>query len=317
MISKKYSKENKKAVIICGPTGSGKSALGMAVCERFGGSIIGADSRQIYKKLDIGTAKPSIEDMWKIPHYIVDIIDITGEFTAVKFDELAKDSIEQIFAAGRIPVVVGGAGLYLEALTRGIVDAPPKNDEIRKGLERRIEQDGCEKLHDELREIDPESADIISPNDPVRIVRALELFELSGMPASLIRRTGSYRPPEIRFLWIGINLPRDTLYERIDARVDLMVTAGLIDEVKRLVDDGLGEALKAKKIVGYTEILNGLEGDYSMDEAINLIKRHTRNYAKRQMTWFRNRLSPKWINPLETGFHDKVFELIDDYLKRT
>jgi tRNA dimethylallyltransferase len=289
----------------------------MAVCERFGGSIIGADSRQIYKRLDIGTAKPSTEDMRKIPHYLVNIIGITGEFTAVKFAEMATESIEQIFAAGRIPVVVGGAGLYLEALTGGIVDAPAKNAEVRKALERRIKEEGSEKLHEELSEIDPESAEVISSNDPVRIVRALELFELSGRPASLIRRTGFYSPPEVEFLWIGIELPRGILYERIDARVDLMVTAGLIDEVRRLVDEGLGEALKTKKIVGYTEILNALEGDYSMDEAINLIKQHTRNYAKRQMTWFRNRLSPDWINPLETGFHDKVFELIDDYLKRT
>jgi tRNA dimethylallyltransferase len=192
MISKKYSKENNKAVIICGPTGSGKSALGMAVCERFAGSIIGADSRQIYKKLDIGSAKPSTEDMRKIPHYLVNIIDITGEFTAVKFAEMAKESIEQIFAAGRIPVVVGGAGLYLEALTGGIVDAPAKNAEVRKALERRIKEEGSEKLHEELSEIDPESADVISPNDPVRIVRALELFELSGRPDSFIRRTDFY-----------------------------------------------------------------------------------------------------------------------------
>lgn len=317
MISKKYSKEDKKAVIICGPTGSGKSALGMAVCEKFNGSIIGADSRQIYKKLDIGTAKPSAEDMRKIPHYLVNIVEITEEFTAVKFADLAKQSIEQILAAGRIPVVVGGAGLYLEALTKGIVDAPPKDDRVRKRLERRIERDGCEKLHEELREIDPESADIISSNDPVRIVRALELFELSGLPASLIRRTGSYRPPEIRFLWIGIDLPRETLYERVDARVDSMIAAGFVGEVKKLADEGLGEALKIKKIVGYTEILNAMEGKYSMDEAISLIKQHTRNYAKRQMTWFRNRLTPYWINPIENSFHDKVFELIVDYLKRT
>lgn len=317
MISKRYSKENKKAVIICGPTGSGKSDLGMAVCERFGGSIIGADSRQIYKKLDIGTAKPTKEDRRRIPHYLIDIVDVSEEFTAVRFAEMARDCIEQIIMEGRIPVIVGGAGLYLEALTGAIVDAPPKDDEVRKALESRIEREGCEKLHRELRKIDPESADKISPNDPVRIVRALEIFELSGEPAGLIRKTGYYPSPEIDFLWIGIDLPREILYERIDARVESMVEAGLVDEVEGVLDEGLAEALKTKKIVGYTEILKSLEGEYSLMEAISLIKQHTRNYAKRQMTWFRNRLSPYWINPLEGGFHDKVFQLIDDYLKRT
>jgi len=316
MISKRYSKENKKAVIICGPTGSGKSALGMAVCDQFGGSIIGADSRQIYRRLDIGTAKPSREEMRGIPHFLIDIVEITEEFTAVKFAEMAKESIEQIIMSGRIPVVVGGAGLYLEALTRGFVEAPPKNEAVRQRLESRIAREGVEKLHEELRQIDPDSADIISPHDPVRIVRALEIFELSGQPAGLIRRAGRYTPPEIEFLWIGIELPRKALYERINARVDSMISAGLVDEVKTLVDAGLDGTLKAKKIVGYAEILNALEGEYSMEDAVKLIKQHTRNYAKRQMTWFRNRLSPYWINPLEDGFQGKVFELIDDYLKR-
>lgn len=286
------------------------------MCDQFGGSIIGADSRQIYRRLDIGTAKPSREEMRRFPHYLIDIVEITEEFTAVRFAEMAKVSIEQIIMSGRIPVVVGGAGLYLEALTRGFVEAPSKDDEVRRRLESRIEREGVEKLYEELRQVDPESANKISPRDPVRIVRALEIFELSGQPAGLIRRTGRYSPPEIDFLWVGIELPRETLYERIDARVDSMISAGLVDEVKTLVDEGLGGALKAKKIVGYTEILNAMEGEYSMEDAVNLIKQHTRNYAKRQLTWFRNRLSPYWINPLEDGFQGKVFELIDDYLKR-
>jgi len=312
MISKKYLKENKRAVIICGPTASGKSALGLAVCERFNGSIIGADSRQIYKRLDIGTAKPSPQDMRRISHYMIDIAEITDEFSAVRFAELAKVYIEQIFDSGRIPVVVGGAGLYLEALTRGIVETPPKDDEIRNNLERRIREEGSEKLHEELRQIDAESAGKISPNDPVRLVRALEIFELTGEAPSLIRKTGHCSVPDVEFLWIGIKLPREILYKKINARVDQMVESGLIEEVKKLVDDGMGEALKKKKIVGYTEILGSFEGRHSLQEAIRLIKQHTRNYA-----WFRNKLSSEWVNPLERGFHGKVFELIDDYLKRT
>lgn len=317
MISKEYSKENKKAVIICGPTASGKSALAMAVCERFSGSIISADSRQIYKRLDIGTAKPSPDDRRRIPYFMVDIAEITDDFTAVDFAKLAKVYIEQILDSGRIPVIAGGAGLYLEALTGGIVEAPPKDNDIRKELERRIRDEGCGKLHEELRRIDPESAADISPNDPVRVVRALEIFELTGEAPSSIRKTGHYPVPDCEFLWIGIDLPRETLYERINNRVDEMIDSGLMEEVKKLVADGMGEILRKKKIVGYAEVLDALGGRYSIQEAVGYIKQHTRNYAKRQMTWFRNRMSPKWINPLENGFEGKVFELIDDYLKRT
>jgi tRNA dimethylallyltransferase len=248
---------------------------------------------------------------------MIDIAEITDDFTAVNFAELAKLYIEQILDSGRIPVIAGGAGLYLEALTGGIVEAPPKDNDIRKELERKIREEGCSKLHEELRRIDPESAGDISPNDPVRVVRALELFELTGETPSSIRKTGRYPAPDCDFLWIGIELPREMLYGRINARVDEMISSGLIGEVEKLVADGMGEALKKKKIVGYAEILDAFEGRYSIQEAIRLIKQHTRNYAKRQMTWFRNRLTPEWINPLENGFEGKVFELIDDYLKRT
>ena len=289
----------------------------MEICGRYDGAIIGADSRQIYKKLDIGTAKPTREDMKKIPHYMVDIVEITEDFTAVDFSVRATEHIEGLFRSGKLPLVVGGAGLYLEALAGGIVDAPPKNEKIREKLEKKIAERGSAELYAELKRFDPKSAELISPNDPVRIVRALEIFELSGEPASLIREKGRYLSPDIDFLWIGLDPGREWLYERINARVDWMISAGLVEETRKIVDDGLGEALKRKKIVGYAEILE-LLGERSTEErAVGLIKQHTRNYAKRQMTWFRNRLRPKWMNPLENGFQGKVFELIDEYLKRT
>ena len=173
MTSKRYSSGNNKAIIICGPTGSGKSALSMSVAEHFDCSIIGADSRQIYRRLDIGTAKPSMAEMIKIAHYMIDIIEITDDFTAVRFTQLAKDYLELIFNSGRIPLIVGGAGLYLEALTSGIVEAPARDSSVREKLEKRIEREGTNTLHDELKNIDPLSAEKIEPNDPVRIVRAL------------------------------------------------------------------------------------------------------------------------------------------------
>jgi tRNA dimethylallyltransferase len=316
MTSKEYSKENKKAIIICGPTASGKSSLAMEVCQRLNGSVISADSRQIYKKLDIGTAKPSQEDMDRIPHYMIDVVEITEDFTAVDFSRLAREYIEQIFNAGRIPIIAGGAGLYLEALTGKIVEAPPRDDAVRGILERRISEEGSRKLHEELRLIDPESAADISPSDPVRIVRALEIFELSGESASLIKKTGRYPLPNVDFLWIGLDPGRETLYRRIDVRVERMIEAGLVEETQTLVRKGMGEVLRKKKIVGYAEVLETLDGHRTLDEAISLIKQHTRNYAKRQMTWFRNRLSPVWVNPAENGFRGKVFQLIDEYLKR-
>jgi tRNA dimethylallyltransferase len=317
MTSKEYSRENRKAVIICGPTASGKSTLGIAVCGKFKGSIIGADTRQVYRRLDIGTDKPSPEDRKKIPHYLVDIVDIDENFTAAEFARRASDGLEQIREAGRIPVIVGGAGLYLEALTAGLAEAPPGDIKIRMALEKRIEREGSARLHDELAVIDPETAGRISPNDPARIMRALEIYELSGRPACLFRQEGRSRKPDFDFMWIGLELPREVLYDRIDARVDRMIESGLMEEVKELVEDGFGEALKRKKIVGYSEILDTLEGKYQLDEAVRLIKQHSRNYAKRQLTWFRNRSAPAWINPLEKGFEGKVFGLIDDYLKRT
>lgn len=317
MTSKEYLKENKKAIIICGPTASGKTALAISVCEKFNGSIIGADSRQIYRGLDIGTAKPSADERAKVPHYMIDIVDIDEDFTAAEFGRRATEYLEQIRNAGRIPVIAGGAGLYLEALTEGLADAPPKDDNIRRALEERIEREGIAVLHRELRVIDPETAEKISPNDPVRIVRALEIYELSGKPACLIRREGHYSKPDFNFLWIGLELPRKILYERIDTRVDGMIESGLEEEIRKIVNEGSGGALKKKKIVGYAEILDALDSEYSMAEAIRLIKQHSRNYAKRQLTWFRNRCSPIWVNPLEKGFEGKVFALIDDYLKRT
>ncbi len=287
------------------------------MAEHFNCSIIGADSRQIYKRLDIGTAKPSRDEMKKIPHYMIDIIEITDEFTAVRFSQLAKDYIELIFNSGRIPLIVGGAGLYLEAMTLGIVEAPAKDSSVREKLEDRIEREGTTTLHDELKNIDPCSAEKIAPNDPVRIVRALEIFELSGEIPSLLKEHGEYAVPDCDFLWIGLDQPRDELYRRINLRVDAMLTDGLMEEVRSLENDGVGEALRKKKIVGYSEILDVFDGKSTMEEAINLIKQHTRNYAKRQLTWFRNRNSPIWINPLENGFKNKVYSIIDEYLKRT
>ncbi len=319
MILKKSSKENRavKAIIICGPTGSGKSDLGMRAARNYNGSIIGADSRQIYRGLDIGTAKPSPADRTEVPHYMIDIADITDDFSAAQYAQMAAGSIEHIAAHGRIPIVVGGAGLYLEALTTGLFDGPPKNKRLRGELEGRIETEGSLALHQELSKLDPETANFVSPGDPVRIVRALEIYMVTGRLPSELRRESDYAGSNAEFLWICLDYPRKELYQRIDKRVDAMMAGGLLDEIKRLLSDGLGVAIKKKKIVGYYELIDSIEKDVSLDAAVSLVKQHSRNYAKRQLTWFRNRTSPIMVNPLEDGFDRKVFGVIDDYLNRT
>jgi tRNA dimethylallyltransferase len=305
-----------KVIIICGPTGSGKSGLGMELAARYGGSIISADSRQIYRRLDIGTAKPSKFDRERIPHYLIDVADVREDFTARRYAELATEAIEHIGRAGRIPMIVGGAGLYIEALTRGLFEGPEKDMRLRSELQARADHEGPEALHRELMRIDPETAEGISPNDVIRTIRALEILKLTGKIPSRIKKEGRYPVPDAEYYWIGLDLPRDRLYERINSRVDRMIDDGLVEEIKELMADGLGEPIKKKKIVGYYEIINALEGDTPIDEAIELVKRHSRNYAKRQITWFKNRAAANWLDPSGNQFHDKVFSSLDEYLKR-
>ena len=316
MISKEFSKENKtfKAVIICGPTGSGKSSLAMDLGAQFGGQIISADSRQIYRRLDIGTAKPTVEDRAKIPHHMIDVADVAENFTAKQYAEMTSEIIERINRIGSVPLIVGGAGLYLSALTNGLFEGPPRDENLRAQFAERIRQYGLYSLHAELAQIDPNSAIYIPPSDSVRIIRALEVFKLTGKPMTELKTNGQYINLDAEYLWLGLNYPRDILYERIDQRVDSMIETGLIDEVQGLVRDGLGSILKIKKIVGYFEIIDALEGAISIDEAILLVKQHSRNYAKRQLTWFRHKAQVQWINPENNHFLDEMKIKLDEFL---
>lgn len=304
------------AVIICGPTGSGKSAVGMEIARRYKGSIISADSRQIYRRLDIGTAKPSKEDRAEIPHYMIDVADVNEDFTAARFAAEAINNIELIIALNRIPILVGGTGLYIEALTEGIFIGPGKDEKIRRELKKTADAAGLHVLYERLADVDPDTAEFISPNDEVRIIRALEIFEQTGIPPGRIRQTGDYLKSDLEFLWIGVAPPRSILYRRIDTRVEKMVEDGLINEVKKLVEDGLSDHIKRKKIVGYYEIIDALNTSDDLANAIRLVKQHSRNYAKRQLTWFRNRTSPTWLNSDDSLFYDKVFALLDENFNR-
>jgi tRNA dimethylallyltransferase len=309
-----FSKENKPAIIICGPTGSGKSAVGMQLAEKYGGRIIGADSRQIYRQLNIGTAKPTQEDQARIKHYMIDIIDIFQDFSAKQYIKMASEAITETLVEGAIPFIVGGAGLYLEALTIGLFEGPDKDEYIRQELEDIVSRDGPGKLYDELSTIDPQSASRISPSDSVRIIRAIEIYRLTGRTLSYYQSEGNYLPFQADYLWIGITYDRTKLYKLIDDRVDRMISEGLIDEVDGLLRSGAGNPIIRKGIVGYCEVIEALEGKITIPEAIALIKQHSRNYAKRQLTWFRNKAPVQWLSPDRTEYYAKLFQAIDNHL---
>jgi tRNA dimethylallyltransferase len=317
MTSKKSSDGNSrpKAVIICGPTGSGKSELGMMLCEKYEGRIISADSRQIYRRLDRGTAKPSLADRSRVPHYMIDVADIDEDFSAKKYSEMASTAIKETLSDNKLPFIVGGAGLYLSALTGGLFEGPPADPELRRQLESEADNLGSDGLHRELSMIDPEAAIKISSGDRVRIIRALEVYRLTGYKISELQSTGDYDCLNIEFLWLGLAYDRNALYERINLRVDRMIVDGLVDEVAGLREIGLGSPLKQKRIVGYYEVLDALDGLMPMNKAVDLIKQHSRNYAKRQVTWFRHKSPVKWLTPKKANFHNEVFDIIDDYLK--
>lgn len=316
MTSRGSSKESRppKAVIVCGPTGSGKSNVGIGLAERYGGTIIGADSRQIYRLLDIGTAKPTPEDRARVKHYLIDVADVGEDFSARRYVEFAAEAIVETSAQGKIPFIVGGAGLYLEALTAGLFAGPDKDESIREELNETVRKNGPESLHAELEKIDPLSAERISPNDTVRVIRALEVYRLTGKNLSHLQRDGEYSPPLADFLWIGLTFDRKKLYARINDRVDRMIADGLIDEIRGLLRLGLGNPIIRKRIVGYYELINALENRISLPDAISLVKQHSRNYAKRQLTWFRNKAPVIWLDPTRSGFPDILHQAIDHHL---
>jgi tRNA dimethylallyltransferase len=318
MTLKKPSGENKliKAIIICGPTGSGKSDLAMHLARRLGGRIISADSRQIYRRLDIGTAKPSSAERREIPHYMIDIADVDEEFAAKRYANMATLALIETAGAGAIPIVVGGAGLYLLALTGGLFEGPGGNAELRKELALRAEVHGSEDLYRELARVDAKAARKLSPSDEVRIIRALEVFLITGRRISDLQSSGNYHRPPAEFLWLGLSFSRKVLYERINNRVDRMISDGLIAEVEGLNRDGYGNSLRKKRIVGYYEIIDSLGGLISMANAVNLIKQHSRNYAKRQITWFGHKSPAVWLSPQQPNFYAEVFEKVDDYLSK-
>jgi tRNA dimethylallyltransferase len=276
-----------KKVVLCivGPTASGKSSLAILVAKSLHGEIISADSRQVYKYLDIGTAKPTKPQRRQVMHHFVDLLDPDVAFSAGEFGRKGRETIDDIFRRKRVPIVVGGSGLYVKSLIDGFFEGPSADNEVRRRLSKRLQAEGAEKLLAELRDIDPVSAGRMLPSNTRRIVRGLEVYELTGIPLSKLqdqRIRIDFTP-----LMIGLQWERKVLYARINKRVDTMLKDRLLEEVRTLLDFGYSEATNSLQTVGYQEAISHLQGEIDYKTMVELIKRNTRRYAKRQLTWFR------------------------------
>lgn len=284
----------RKVIIISGATASGKTTLSLKLAEQLQTEIISADSRQIYKLLDIGTAKPDKAELSRIKHHLIDCIEPWENYSAAQFEKDALKIIAGLHKANKIPVVVGGTGLYIRALTGGIFDTAGTDPEYREQLDiLRIEK-GNDFLLKMLREVDPVSAEKLLPQNYKRIIRALEVFRISGEPIWKLQ-SEHHRETRIEFMQFGINWERQGLYDRINRRVDAMMEAGFLEEVKQLLDMGYDLSYNSMNTVGYKELIRYLEGKYPLAEAVEAIKQASRNYAKRQMTWFRGDKEIVWF----------------------
>lgn len=276
-----------KIMIICGPTASGKSELALRLAHALDAEIINADSMQIYRGFDIGTAKPSPAQQGEIRHHLIDVADPDQPFSAADFAGAADAAIQDILGRGKRVIVAGGTGLYIRALLKGLVDSPSGAGEIRQALHDEADSVGNEAMLEKLRHVDPELAAGLHPNNLVRIIRALEVYQQTGIPLSSYQKEHSFATRRYEALQIGVSVDRGLLYTRINERVEQMFAAGLQEEVNALLGAGFGRDLKSMRSIGYKETAAHLCGEIPADEAARLIKRDTRHYAKRQLTWFK------------------------------
>ena len=282
-------------VVICGPTAVGKSALGLALAKRYNGEIVSADSMQIYRGMDIGTAKPSLQEQKEIKHHLIDILDVNDEYSAEQYKDDADAVISEVASKGKLPIVLGGTGFYIKALLyEHNFGNAQKNNKIREKYKNILENFGKDYLHDILREKDFESSKKIHPNDTKKVIRALEIFEVSGKKKSDLVQNEQISRYEFKLYCL--NMDRQALYDRINKRTDAMINDGLIDEVRQLLKNGADVNGQAMQGIGYKETVDYLNGVISKDEMINFIKQRTRNYAKRQITYFKGIKDIKWID---------------------
>ena len=304
--------EKRPLIILTGPTAVGKTAASIGLAKAVGGEIISADSMQVYRHMDIGSAKITADEMQGIPHYLVDVLEPEEAFNVVRFQEMAKAAMQKIYAGGHIPIVVGGTGFYIQALLYDIDFTENDSDfSYREELEQTARDKGAEYLHSLLKQADPEAAEQIHPHNIKRVIRALEFNRKTGQKISAHNEQERRKQSPYDFAYFVLTDDRKALYERIDRRVDKMMEQGLLEEVRALKDRGIARDSVSMQGLGYKELLAYLDGEISLDEAIRIIKRDTRHFAKRQLTWFRRERDVIWIDRQKTGQEEKK---IVDYM---
>ena len=286
-----------RVIVVCGPTGIGKTRTAIQLAERFHGEIIGADSMQIYRWMDIGTAKPTPAEQACVRHHMVDIVDPDTPYDAARYARDAGNVIRELHDRGVVPIVAGGTGLYIKALIYGLFDSRPPDPDIRRSLEDLADAHGPPYLHTQLAACDPQAAAGIHVNDRFRIIRALETYQATGRPISDHQRQHRFAQPRFATAKVGLIMPREDIYARIDRRVDQMVAEGLLEEVRSLLARGYGAELKSMQSIGYRHMADHLIKGVDWAETLRLLKRDTRRYAKRQLTWFRADPEMVWIAP--------------------
>ncbi len=317
MLHAKIKKNNNACtpgiVIVCGPTSIGKTSMGITLAQEVKGEIISADSMQIYKHMDIGTAKPVYAEQRLVPHHMIDIIEPDESFDAAIFAKIAAKTISGLLSQNKTPFIVGGTGLYIKALLHGFSVADPVDPEILCRLKKESKKHPPGFLHKKLRGFDKKSADKIHPNDTFRIVRAIAVFKKTGKPISNHHKDHMFSKKLFNAFKIGLDMDRDKLYQRINIRVDKMLESGFLDEVKKLLEMGFSRDLKPMKSLGYRHMVDYIQGYQNWEEAVRLMKRDTRRYAKRQLTWFRADPEILWVKPGDfTYVQEKVMAFLNN-----
>lgn len=308
----------KPLVILTGPTAVGKTALSIQLAKDIGGEIISADSMQVYKGMDIGSAKIKTEEMQGVPHFLIDELQPDEEFHVVRFQQLAKKYLQRIWERGHIPVIVGGTGFYIQALLYDIDFTENECDAVyRHELEQLAKEKGADYLHQKLAAVDPKSAEDIHANNVKRVIRALEFYHETGQKISEHNEQERQKSSPYNFAYFVLNDDRSKLYQRIDQRIDIMLKDGLVEEVKALKEKGYTRDMVSMQGLGYKEILDYLDGEISMDEAVYRIKRDTRHFAKRQITWFKRERDVIWLSKESFGYQDdRILQFIEEQLQK-
>lgn len=303
-----------KLIFITGPTAVGKSGLGHQLAREIGGEILNADSMQVFRYMDIGTAKPRRSDQREVPYHLIDILDPDQPFNVSEFRIRAQPIIEKLHLRGVPILVIGGTGLYLKVLQRGIFHCPEPKPEIRRRWRQTAFDQGPEFLWSALKDVDPKAADRIHPRDTFRLIRALEVLELTGRPISEWQQWRTEADSDFDILWIALSMEREALYQKINVRTDEMMTEGFLAEVQGLLERGYSPELKSMQALGYRHLTRVIQGNLDLEEALGLLKRDTRRYAKRQMTWLNKEANLNWFSPKE---FDKIQFTINEFLDKS